>query len=177
MEVSLVLGLLACKEKSREITAIPKLLELLEINGCIVTIDAMGTQSEIAKKITENGADYILTLKENQKTLYEEVRLFLEEYRKNLAGLDPVCCAMSHSQGHGRYESGTCFTCADIGWLNGREKWRGLSGIGVIFCKVEQAGKVSKQVHYFIYSCCPGTQAKSIDWNGKNWYNTLYLST
>ena len=72
-ECGLALGLLACKEKSREITAISKMLELLEINGCIVTIDAMGTQGEIAKKITENGADYILTLKENQKTLYENV--------------------------------------------------------------------------------------------------------
>ena len=61
-ECGLVLGQLACEEKSNEITAIPKLLELLEINGCIVTIDAMGTQPEIAKKGTEKGADYILTL-------------------------------------------------------------------------------------------------------------------
>ncbi len=70
-ECSLVLGQLACEKKSNEIKAIPKLLELLEIKGCIVTIDAMGTQCEIAKKITEKGADYILSLKENQKSLYK----------------------------------------------------------------------------------------------------------
>lgn len=89
--------------KSNEITAIPKLLEMLEINGCIVTIDAMGTQTEIAKKITEKGADY--------------VRLFFKEYRTNPTGFSPVCCAASHSQGHGRYESRTCYICEDIGGL------------------------------------------------------------
>ena len=151
-ECGLVLGQLACEEKSNEITVIPKLLDILELNGCIVTIDAMGTQTEIAKKIREKGADYILSLKENQKTLYEDVKLFFEEYRKDPAGLGPDCHATSHSQGHGRYESRTCYICEDIGWLEGREKWSGLAGIGVIFCKVEQAGKVSKQAHYFIYS-------------------------
>lgn len=151
-ECGLVLGQLACEEKSNEITAIPKLLEMLELEGCIVTIDAMGTQTEIAKKITEKGADYILALKENQKTLYEDVKLFFEEYQKNPAELDSECRATSHSQGHGRYESRTCYICEDIGWLEGREKWSGLTGIGVIFCKIEQAGKVSKQAHYFIYS-------------------------
>ena len=111
-----------------------------------------GIQTEIAKKITEKGADYILALKEKQKTLYGYVRLFFEEYRTNPTGFAPVCCVASHSQGHGRYESRTCYICEDIGWLEGREKWSGLSGIGVVFCKVEQAGKVSKQAHYFIYS-------------------------
>ncbi len=113
-ECGLVLGQLACEEKSNEITAIPK---LLEINGCIVTIDAMGTQTEIAKKITKKGADYILALKENQEIFYEDVRLFFEEYRTNPTGFSPVCCATSHSQGHGRYESRTCYICEDIGWL------------------------------------------------------------
>ena len=94
----------------------------------------MGTQTEIARKITEKGADYILALKENQKTLYEDVRLFFEEYRKNPEGIGPDCCAISHSQGHGRYESRTCYISEEIGWLAGREKWSNLAGIGVIFC-------------------------------------------
>lgn len=151
-ECSLVMGQLACEEKSNEITTIPKLLEMLELKGCIVTIDAMGTQTEIAKKITEKGADYILALKENQKTLYDDVKLFFEEYRKNPAGIDSDCYATSHSQGHGRYESRTCYISEEIGWLEGREKWSGLAGIGVIFCRVEQDGKNSKQAHYFLYS-------------------------
>lgn len=168
-ECGLVLGQLACEEKSNEITAIPKLLEMLEINGCIVTIDAMGTQTEIAKKITEKGADYILSLKENQKTLYEDVRLFFEEYRTNPAGITPDCRAESHSQGHGRYESRICYVCEDIGWLEGREKWSGLAGIGVIFCKVEQAGKVSKQAHYFLYSRKGMTASQLLEAKRSHW--------
>ena len=168
-ESGLVLGQLACEEKSNEITAIPKLLELLEIKGCIVTIDAMGTQTEIAKKITEKGADYILSLKENQKTLYEDVRLFFEEYRTNPAGISPGFHARTHSQGHGRYESRTCYVCEDIGWLEGREKWIGLAGIGVIFCKAEQGGKVSKQAHYFLYSRKGMTASQALEAKRSHW--------
>ena len=168
-ECGLVLGQLACEEKSNEITAIPKLLEMLELKGCIVTIDAMGTQTEIAKKIIEKEADYILALKENQKTLYEDVRLFFEEYRTNRAGLDPDCCAMSHSQGHGRYESRTCYICKEISWLEGRENWSGLAGIGVIFCRVEQAGKVLRQAHYFIFSRKDMTAAQILDSKRSHW--------
>ena len=168
-ECGLVLGQLACEEKSNEITAIPKLLDMLELNGCIVTIDAMGTQTEIAGKIREKGADYILSLKENQKTLYEDVRLYFVEYGKNPAGLSPDCCAVSHSQGHGRYESRTCYICEDIGWLTGREKWSGLAGIGVVFCKVEQAGKVSKQAHYFIYSRKGMTASQVLEARRSHW--------
>ena len=168
-ECGLVLGQLACEEKSNEITAIPKLLEMLELKGCIVTVDAMGTQTEIAKKVTEKGADYILALKENQKTLYEDVRLFFEEYRTNRAELDPNCCATSHSQGHGRYESRTCYICKEIGWLEGREKWSGLTGIGVIFCRVEQAGTVSRQAHYFIFSCKDMTAAQILNMKRSHW--------
>ncbi len=79
----LVIGQLACEEKSNEITAIPQLLEMLDINGCIVTIDAMGTQTEIAKKIREKNADYILSLKSNQPTMYNDVNLFMDEYCKD----------------------------------------------------------------------------------------------
>lgn len=75
----MVIGQLACEEKRNEITAITKLLDMLEIKGCIVTIDAMGTQTEIAKKIREKGADYILSWKSNQLNLYNDVELFMDE--------------------------------------------------------------------------------------------------
>ena len=169
VEYDLVLGQLACEEKSNEITAIPSLLEMLEINGCIVTIDAMGTQTEIAKKITEKGADYILALKENQKTFYEDVKLFFEEYQKNPTKIPPTCRATAYSQGHGRWENRTCYICEDIGWLDGREKWSGLSGIGVIFCEIEQAGKVSKRAHYFIYSCKGMTAGQILEAKRSHW--------
>ena len=172
-ECGLVLGQLACEEKSNEIRAIPKLLEQLELSGCIVTIDAMGTQTEIAAAITDKGADYILSLKENQKTLYRDVKLYFEKYRKNPVGLPAACCAQSHSQGHGRLEKRTCYICEEIGWLEGREKWANLQGIGVIFCEIEEKGKKSKQAHYFIYSCKGMTadqilQAKRSHWGIEN---------
>ncbi len=168
-ECGLVLGQLACEEKSNEITAIPKLLELLEIKGCIVTIDAMGTQSEITEKITKMDADYILSLKENQPTLYEDIRLYFEEYRKNPAGLDPECRAVTYSQGHGRYERRTCYICEDIGWLESREKWSNLNGIGVIFSKMEQNSRISEQAHYFIYSRKGMTAAEILAAKRSHW--------
>ena len=129
-ECGLVLGQLACEEKSNEITAIPKLLEQLELKGCIVTIDAMGTQSEIASAITNKGADYILSLKENQPGLYR---------------------------------------CEDISWLEGREKWSNLQGIGVVFSETEENGKKSKQAHYFIYSCKGMTAAQILEAKRSHW--------
>lgn len=74
-----VLGQLKTEEKSNEITAIPNLLKLLDISGCIIMIDAMGTQKKIAKKITDKDGDYILALKENHKTLYNEAILFFDK--------------------------------------------------------------------------------------------------
>jgi predicted transposase YbfD/YdcC len=77
-ENKLVLGQIATDEKSNEITAIPELLKMLVIEGCVVTIDAMGTQKEIAEQIISQDADYVLSLKENQKTLYEDIDLYME---------------------------------------------------------------------------------------------------
>jgi predicted transposase YbfD/YdcC len=77
-EYGLVLGQLACGEKSNEITAIPMLLDMLAVKGCIVTIDAMGTQTDIAEKIIDKEADYCLSLKKNNRELYEEVKLYAE---------------------------------------------------------------------------------------------------
>lgn len=168
-EFGLVLGQLACEEKSNEITAIPKLLEMLEIKGCIVTIDAMGTQSEIAQKITEKGADYILALKENQRTLYRDVALYFEEYKKDPEQIPPDYRAKSYSQGHGRYETRLCYICEDIGWLESRKKWSNLAGIGVIFCKIEQNEKISEQAHYFIYSRRGMTASQVLEAKRSHW--------
>ena len=75
----LVLGQIKVDDKSNEITAIPELLKLLDINGCIITIDAMGTQTEIAKTIVSGGGEYVLALKDNQKTLHDDVKLYFDE--------------------------------------------------------------------------------------------------
>ena len=148
-----VLGQIACEEKSNEITAIPKLLNMLEISGCIVTIDAMGTQKGLAKKIREKNADYILALKENQGNLYRDVKLFMDEYSKDIDAKNGDIYGYSLDNEHGRLEKRECFICEDIGWLDGREKWNDLNGIGMIIATIEKNGKKTVQRHYFIYSC------------------------
>ena len=173
-ETRLVLGQIACEEKSNEITAIPKLLEVLELSGCIVTIDAMGTQAKIAKKIREKGADYVLALKTNQTALYEDVSLFFKDYEPDKCGPH---YAKTIDKGHGRIETRECMTCEDIDWLDSREKWAGLNGIGCIRSEVEQNGSVTRSESYFIYSCKGKTAsellaAKRSHWgieNGLHW--------
>ena len=155
-EFGLVLGQLACEEKSNEITAIPKLLEMLEIKGCIVTIDAMGTQTEIADKIIEKGADYCLSLKENQGNLYNDVKLYTEteifpDDRRFLAGKGQYYREMD-KKGQGRIEKREYFVCNDVAWIEYADKWRNLSGFGVCVSTVEQDGKITISHNYSIYS-------------------------
>ena len=155
-EFGLVLGQLACEEKSNEITAIPKLLEMLEIKGCIVTIDAMGTQTEIADKIIEKGADYCLSLKENQGNLYNDVKLYTEteiftDDRRFLAGNGRYYREID-KKGQGRIEKREYFVCNDVSWIEYADKWRNLSGFGVCVSTVEQDGKITISHNYSIYS-------------------------
>ena len=152
-EFGLVMGQLACEEKSNEITAIPKLLEMLEVNGCIITIDAIGTQKEIAEKIVEKGADYILSLKENQKTLYNDIKLYLDDIVKDKEVIKSSNYHKTVEKGHGKIEIRKCVISEEIGWLHNKSDWAGLHGIGAIYCEIEENGKKSKQSHYFIYSC------------------------
>lgn len=168
-EYGLVLGQLACEEKSNEITAIPKLLEILEITGCIVTIDAMGTQTEIAKKIREKNADYILTLKSNQPNLYDDVKLFMDEYCKDSEAKSKDIYAYTIDNSHGRLEKRECFVCNDIGWLDNREKWIDIHGIGMIVARIEENGQISEQRHYFIYSCKNLNAAKLMKAKRNHW--------
>lgn len=151
-EYVLVMGQMACEEKSNEITAIPKLLDMLEISGCIVTIDAMGTQKEIAEKIISKNANYILTLKENQKNLYRDVKLYLDDIRYDEDVVKSENYHKTTEKGHGRIETRICVISEEIGWLNGNEDWKGINGIGVIYSTVEENGEKSNQSHYFIYS-------------------------
>lgn len=149
----MVLGQLACEEKSNEITAIPKLLKMLEIKGCIVTIDAMGTQTDIAETIIDNKADYILSLKENHKTLYNDVKLYLDDIYREKKLLESENYHKSVEKGHGRIEIRECVISEEISWLHNKSAWKGLCGIGAIYCTIEKNGIISKQSHYFIYSC------------------------
>ncbi len=153
--------------------AIPKLLEMLKISECIVTIDAMGTQKDIARKIREKEADYILVLKENQGNLYRDVKMFMDEYCKNVDAKNGDIYSYSLNNEHGRFEKRECYICEEISWLDGREKWTDLNGTGMIVATIEKNGIRSEQRHYFIYSCKKMTakqimNAKRVHWSIEN---------
>lgn len=168
-EFGLVIGQFACEEKNNEITALPQLIEMLDINGCIVTIGAMGTQTEIAKKIREKDADYILSLKSNQPTMYNDVKLFMDEYCKDEEARKGDIYAYTIDDSHGRTEKREYFVCNDIGWLNNREKWADIHGIEMIIATVEENNVVSEQRHYFIYSCKNLTASELMQAKRNHW--------
>ena len=147
-----VLGQLKTEEKSNEITAIPTLLQLLEISGCIITIDAMGTQKKIAKTIIKKDADYILSLKENHKTLFEEVVRFFDDM-EDMQKLGYVFDTHTDVDGgHGRIETRKSIVTSSIDWLQDKNNWEGLKGIGMIESKREIGEECSIERRYYILS-------------------------
>jgi len=147
----LVLGQVKTDEKSNEITAIPTLLELLELKGCIITIDAMGCQKDIAAKIiTDCEADYVFGLKGNQGTLYEDVKLYFETLSPKEKQMENE--HITKEKGHGRFEIREYYLETSIDWLFQKPAWAGLSAIGMVKSKVEINGIISTEVRYFITS-------------------------
>jgi predicted transposase YbfD/YdcC len=154
-ENELVLGQRKVAEKSNEITAIPELLKMLAISGCIVTIDAMGTQTQIAQTIREAQADYVLSVKENQGHLFEDISvLFAVDQADNFK-----YAAFEHhktvNKGHGRIEIRECWSTSDPAYLNlirGKENWTGLQSIAMVACTRILAGKETKTLRYYISS-------------------------
>src|SRR5258708_29289197 len=131
----LVLGQVKVAEKSNEITAIPKLLEVLELHGCLVTTDAMGTQTEIAAAIVDREADYLLALKKNQGHLYDDVAATFAE--AEAAEFQQVPCDpyRTVNKGHGRLETRECWLINRADYLNAlgdRARWPHLNGIAMI---------------------------------------------
>ncbi len=148
----LVLGQRKVDEKSNEITAIPELLKLLEISGCIVTIDAMGCQKEIASQIVQQGGDYILALKGNQGGLFEDVQwLFEQAITTNFADVDLDFC-QSIDKGHGRLEIRRCWTLSNLDYLTQLPLWAGLQTIALVQSERRINGKVSTENRYYISS-------------------------
>lgn len=149
---NVVLGQLKTIEKSNEITAIPALLDLLEVKGCIVTIDAMGCQKEISEKIISKKADYVLAVKDNQKKLHEEIIDFFD-------------CAKEHdfknvsydyfeevSKGHGRVETRKYWLSDCFDTIENPEKWKGLKGIGMVESERYIKGVITMERRHYIVS-------------------------
>jgi len=157
-ENRLVLGQTKVAEKSNEITAIPELLALLDISGCIVTIDAMGCQKEIARLIIEDSGDYVLALKENQGQLYREVKELFEDEGLVASEGD---FHETVNKGHGRLEHRRCWSIADqeyISYLNLKGEWRGLRSVAKVTGERRIGEKVSIESRYYISSLPGGSE-------------------
>jgi len=148
----LVLGQVKVNEKSNEIVAIPALLDMMAIEGAIVTIDAMGCQREIARKIIDKKADYILALKGNQGTLREDVELFVNEQKANGFKHTTISGCETVDGDHGRIETRTCTAIHDVAWLQERHDWPGLQGVVMVESQREIDGKTQRETRFYITS-------------------------
>jgi predicted transposase YbfD/YdcC len=148
----LLLGQVAVDEKSNEITAIPKLLKMLEIAGAIVTIDAMGCQKEIARTIRERKADYVLALKANHERLFEQVVAFFDGACPRLMRGPEIGYHREWSEGHGRDEFRRCWATSDLSWLEGREEWEGLRSVAMIEAERFIGDELSVETRYYLSS-------------------------
>src|SRR5882724_6901683 len=135
------LGQVVVDEKSNEITAIPRLLEILELSGALVTIDAMGCQTEIAEKITAASADYCLAVKGNQPTLHQGIVEFFDEHLEDDIARVSVRRHETNEKGHGRQETRHYFICPVPKDLPDRARWSGLKAIGIVISSTRRNGK------------------------------------
>lgn len=170
-ENEIVLGQRKVDEKSNEITAIPELLKILAISGCIVTIDAIGTQTQIAKTIIEAQADYVLSVKENQGHLFEDISVLFAVDQAH----DFKYASLAHHQevnkGHGRIEVRECWSTSDPAYLNlirDRENWGGLRSIAMVVSTRVIGDKQTQKTRYYI-SSLPGDPEKLLHIVRRHW--------
>jgi predicted transposase YbfD/YdcC len=159
----LVLGQWKVADKSNEITAVPELLRVLELAGCIVTLDAMGCQKKIAREIVEADADYVLALKGNQEKVHEEVKSFLdatldEKNRKRPQGahiakeVQTLKEYETVEKDHGRIETRRYYQSDHLDWFADKEKWEGLNSVGMVESLREINGEVTRERRYYLCS-------------------------
>jgi predicted transposase YbfD/YdcC len=148
----LVLGQVKVAEKSNEIVAIPRLLDMLVVEGAIITIDAMGCQRAIAQKILDKKADYVFGLKGNQGTLRDDVELFVTEQRtKNFADTT-ISRAETIDADNGRIETRATTVIHDVDWIRERHGWPGLNAIAIVESTRETGGVIERDTRFYITS-------------------------
>lgn len=157
-DFGLTLGQVACEEKSNEITAIPELLKLIDINGAIITIDAMGTQKKIAKQIIEGGGDFVLCLKGNQETAYQAAIDVMEKELEKDASESKARTHITEETGHGRTETRTYIQMPAPKKLPGFASWPGLMTIGVVILTCLRNGRETTEARYYISSLGMGVK-------------------
>jgi len=154
----LVLGQVKVADKSNEIIAIPALLDMLAIEGAVVTIDAMGCQRDISQKVMDKKADYILALKGNQGTLREDVEVFAAEQKENGFKDAEVSQHKTVDADHGRIETRTCTVIHDVKWLQERHQWPGLKSVVMVESEREtpatakDPAKIERETRFYITS-------------------------
>ncbi|MGH6874930.1 MAG: ISAs1 family transposase [Aestuariivirgaceae bacterium] len=148
----LVLGQVKVADKSNEIVAIPKLLEMMAIEGAVVTIDAMGCQRDIAEQILQQKADYVLALKGNQGTLHEDVEIFAAEQKANGFKDTQVSRHQTVDGDHGRIETRTYTAFHDVTWLQERHDWPGLKGVVMVESTREIGDEIERETRFYITS-------------------------
>lgn len=167
----LVLGQRATAVKSNEKTAIPELLATLALEGCIVTIDAMGTQANIAQAIRDRGADYILAVKDNQPTLADAMRDFFTLF-KLAPDKTPHTMAETVEKDHGRLETRRCYAFDQLACLHRPEQWPDLQSFAVIESQRCVSGKTSTEQRFYLSSLAPDAarlgQAIRAHWSVEN---------
>lgn len=147
-----VLGQVKTEDKSNEITAIPELLSILALEGCIVTIDAMGCQKNIAATIVEKEADYILALKGNQGNLHEDVSFFFKDAQETNFKDIRHDYHETIDGDHGRIETRRYWTVSDIEWLDCMTDWKNIKSIGMVESERQIGDKITKERRYYISS-------------------------
>jgi len=159
----LVLGQWKVADKSNEITAVPQLLRVLELSGCIVTVDAMGCQKKIAREIIESDADYVLALKGNQETVHEEVKTFLDDALAQRTAQRPKGAKLSLAaarlavhetveKDHGRIETRRYYQSAELDWFADRADWEGLNSVGMVESIREIGDQQTVERRYYLSS-------------------------
>jgi predicted transposase YbfD/YdcC len=148
----LVLGQIKVNEKSNEITAIPVLIDMMEVEGAVITIDAMGCQRAIAEKILGKKADYIFSLKGNQGTLHDDVKLFVAEQQARAFKDTKISRHETVDGDHGRIETRRYTVIHDVKWLQERHVWPGLRSVIVVESTREMRGKIERETRLFISS-------------------------
>jgi predicted transposase YbfD/YdcC len=149
-ENRLVLGQRLVDDKSNEITAVPELLRALDLAGCIVTADALHCQKTIAKEITEADAHFLLALKGNQGTVYQEVQAYLDDARAR--GAQELAMLETIDKDHGRVEVRRYGQSERIEWFADRKKWEGLRSVGVVEAERTVGGQTTVERRYYLSS-------------------------
>jgi len=157
-DFGLSLGQVACAEKSNEITAIPELLRLVDIEGAIITIDALGAQKAIAEQIVDSGADYVLALKGNQETLHRAVMDYIDQHLDNDFAEVPARRYREADRGHGREEYRSYLQMPVPEALRGAEGWAGLRSIGLATSVCQRGGQETGETRYYLSSLPVGVK-------------------